>query len=57
MSYKRELPVKYCLDCETHFHAPPAIHEDVYHKGSTFRYVRGNWRKAERADDGVIRVW
>lgn len=61
MTYKQELPVKYCLTCDTHFHAPPNIHNEVYHQEEFWSFVRGDFRKAMRADkygdDSMVRVF
>jgi hypothetical protein len=47
MSYKQEEPVKYCLECRTHFHAPPELHEQVYHANGEWTWVPGTFRDAE----------
>ena len=61
MSYKSELPVKWCMTCETHFHAPPHVHDETYHEHEYWTFVRGDFRKAKRAekygDDSVVRVF
>lgn len=57
MRYKRELPIKHCEDCGTHFYAPPKEHADGEHGGESIEFVRGSYKKAERADSGVVRTW
>lgn len=39
-------PLKYCITCDTHFYAPPRIHENVEHPNGEWFYVEGDYTNA-----------
>lgn len=57
MNYERELPIKYCVDCDTHFYAPPNEHAAGDHDDGSFEFVRGDYKVLHHADGGVVRRW